>query len=1238
MKRLFCSEINRMAARGLAVSLLSAVGIISAQDLPPAAMEKIRRLSAAKLALSFEEQKLESNLYEAVQKMKGAGITRENAARRAVKITFPTPLLEIDASARLHLILRTTEITPALLSQLAALEFEVEATTANLPVTSNHQMISGWVPYDRIDDIAKLSPIFHIRPVDRPIAMTMAASGEVTSAGDAILRANVARSTFGVDGNGQKVGVLSLGVDHLANSQASADLPAMVEVINNRSRGDEGTAMLEIVHDLAPGAKLAYADAGSSQMDFANNINLLRALGCTVICDNIIYLLEPVYEDGIIAQTIDEVVNINNVVYTSAAGDWQLNHYEIDFRDDDQDSIHNFGPGDETFNMDLLANSTMQVMLQWNNQFGKAKDNYDLYLFGANTKDTLSISTNIQNGSDDPYEMVTYTNPNNSTIGVRVVVRKQAGEARRFTLFILGAGVTRFEPYLISDGVIFGHSGAQSCLAAGAISASDPSNDDIEPFSGHGPTRIYSYNADGNPINFVDRLKPDHAAIDGVETKVGRVGFFSNPFIGTSAATAHTAGIAALVRQGRPSLLANEIGELMNRTAIDLGAAGFDKVFGNGRIDALNALRAPSVTTNAATNITPTSVLLNGTANPNGLTTTVKFQFGLTMGYGSEIAATPSPVTGTSAVPVSATVTGLSPKTAYNYRVVATNSVGTTNGANQTFTTLPVPPSIAHTSPITQPEGQPITIDANITDDVGIASVELRYRRGGEASFTSTPMTLVSGSTYRGTIPAGVVDSRGVEYFIVATDLDNAQARRPVFPNIFSISIQVSKISNPTIQPSGSAATDYRLISVPLRLSDSSATAVLIDNLGAYDNAKWRLYDLGTRLPVSNKTPYIEVSQTGFFTPGKSLFLIVRDPNQRIDAGPGQSVKTDQEFRIALEPGHNFVATPFNFTIPASKLRLKSGGVITATTLQTYDQNWIRSDRLSPWEGYYLANNNATRDTLFVNPNLSPPIAANKTYIGGPMPLSGWRLRILASCAEARDDYNFAGLTRESEDVYDDNDLAEPPPIGEYVSVYFPHPEWQKPLSRFSDDMRSASNPNQKWRFVVESNITNEMVTLRFDGLKEIDAASAVFLVDEALQYKQNLRENAVYSYQPRRRESAKEFTLIVGKEDFISEQTATAQGAPENFVLEQNFPNPFNPETAIRFGLPQTSVVTIKIFDLAGHEVTTLLDRVELPAGRHQRVWDGRDAQGRAVVSGIYFCRLAAGSFAKTVKLTVMR
>jgi hypothetical protein len=115
-----------------------------------------------------------------------------------------------------------------------------------------------------------------------------------------------------------------------------------------------------------------------------------------------------------------------------------------------------------------------------------------------------------------------------------------------------------------------------------------------------------------------------------------------------------------------------------------------------------------------------------------------------------------------------------------------------------------------------------------------------------------------------------------------------------------------------------------------------------------------------------------------------------------------------------------------------------------------------------------------------------------------------------------------------------------------------------------------------------------------------------------------------------------------------VAEQTAAAQGVPEDFVLQQNFPNPFGmetrfgasgrSETAIHFGLPARSLVTIKIFDLAGHEVATLLDHADLLPGRHQRTWAGLDAQGRPVSNGIYFCQFIAGSFVRTIKMMIYR
>jgi len=110
---------------------------------------------------------------------------------------------------------------------------------------------------------------------------------------------------------------------------------------------------------------------------------------------------------------------------------------------------------------------------------------------------------------------------------------------------------------------------------------------------------------------------------------------------------------------------------------------------GGGVFQSVQSTLAPIVTTNPATKVASVFATLNGAVNPNSLSTTVKFQYDTTTSYGSEVPATPSPLTGSNAVSVSAAVTGISPNTMYHYRVVATNSAGTTNGADQTFLSYP---------------------------------------------------------------------------------------------------------------------------------------------------------------------------------------------------------------------------------------------------------------------------------------------------------------------------------------------------------------------------------------------------------------------------------------------------------------------------------------------------------------------------------------------------------------------
>ena len=166
------------------------------------------------------------------------------------------------------------------------------------------------------------------------------AAGPVNSEGDRAHNADTARQQFGVTGVGTKICALSDGIDSLATSQARGELPPGVDVIpGQEGDGDEGTAMLEIIHDLAPNASLGFASAFNSDASFADNIRKLRFdAGCDVIVDDVLYFKESPFQDWIIAQAVNDVT-ADGALYFSSAGnegnvaDDTSGHWEGDFVD-----------------------------------------------------------------------------------------------------------------------------------------------------------------------------------------------------------------------------------------------------------------------------------------------------------------------------------------------------------------------------------------------------------------------------------------------------------------------------------------------------------------------------------------------------------------------------------------------------------------------------------------------------------------------------------------------------------------------------------------------------------------------------------------------------------------------------------------------------------------------------------------------------------------------------------------
>jgi uncharacterized repeat protein (TIGR02543 family) len=404
--------------------------------------------------------------------------------------------------------------------------------------------------------------------------------------GDSLLKTDLVRAQTGVTGAGIKVGIISDGVDHWTTARDTGDLPSDLTVLSNSVGGDEGTAMLEIVYDMVPDADLYFHDCGSSTLDFNDAIDSLVSAGCNVICDDIGWIAQPFFEDGIVAQHVNSVLASHNIVYVSSAGNAGSDHYQGLYVNGG-DGFADFRNGSSSSNKYLYASvpagSSITVIMQWNDRFGSSSNDYDLYLFNANTMSLpsstglLAGSASTQDGNDDPLEGCTYTNTTGSSVNVAIVAQAYGGAAQKtLELYTYCDG----SAYVYTDNIvaadsIFGHPAVPDVIACGALAASSPST--IEYFSSLGPVTMVSGT----------RQKPDICGIDGVA--VTGAGGFPNPFYGTSASAPGIAAVAAILESRFPTKTPAQIKQLILNNTVDLGSTGYDNTYGYGRSDALAA-------------------------------------------------------------------------------------------------------------------------------------------------------------------------------------------------------------------------------------------------------------------------------------------------------------------------------------------------------------------------------------------------------------------------------------------------------------------------------------------------------------------------------------------------------------------------------------------------------------------------------------------------------------------------
>jgi len=596
---------------------------------------------------------ISSLIMKRISKMQSLGITREN-----VESVYPTsisdPLVKVDKSGNIQTYIYMENMDQENISKLESMDVKIEI------VNSKFNLIQAWVPFDKVEEVASLSFVRKITPPSYGILRT----GSVNSEGDMVMGSDDVRNMLGFDGTGVMVGVISDGVDNIEASHATGNLPDPDSItIGDPGSGDEGTALLEIIHDIAPGAKLAFSEGFGTSATFINSLNfLVNDADVDIIVDDIGFLNEPYFQDGMVAQAVEDAI-AKGVVYVSAAGNNADEHYQADYVDEtpgddpDGNNPHDFGVadgGNSDITMPILVGGTLitvnnfiVVVLQWNDPWGGSSNNYDLHLFDDEGNE-LRKSDDIQPiESQDPIEIVFFENNTPDFVTVNVVINRVSGSPRTLEMNFNGGIIVEEDFNVPSDGV-FGHPAVQNAISVGAVPATADFNlacssasgpNEVEDFSSQGPSTIF-LTPSGTPLPVPEqRQTPTIVAPDGIH--ITGVGDFGIPdgmggffFCGTSASAPHVAGVAALILSKNPNLtpiqVRNAIKDNADSLPLNLVASlsdnlvdtnAFSNISGFGRVDAFEAVESvpgvPTPTPSPSPSPTPTPTPTNSGGDGN---------------------------------------------------------------------------------------------------------------------------------------------------------------------------------------------------------------------------------------------------------------------------------------------------------------------------------------------------------------------------------------------------------------------------------------------------------------------------------------------------------------------------------------------------------------------------------------------------------------------------------------------
>jgi hypothetical protein len=472
----------------LLVCLLIGAGLTGTaftQDIDPSVQNQIQELMQEKDSRTPAQQKMSSRLVYALKADRGERLTSSIDA---------LPNADGGLNIQENGVLVDIQGAPS-----ADLESAITSSGGYVFRGSTSDVVHARVPLQQLESLAGRSDVAHIKAsavarlnssarmtrnplrsfLPRQLAFVIS-TGSLASQGMIAHSAGIARTQFGVDGTGVKVGVLSDSAEATAFLITTGDLPAdtvivqeIDQVINGGPGTSEGSAMMEIVHDMAPGAQLFFASAFNGEQSFADNIKALRhTYHCDVIVDDVSYSDEFAFQDGVIALAVDDVVADGAIYFSSAANSGNLTDgtsgtWEGDFVSGGAATaplpttytVNNFGGQ----NFNRLAAATLVLDLFWSDPIGGSTNDYDLFVLNSAGTTITGASTSIQNGTQDPVEEI-YTGSNFATNSRVVIAAKAGAQPRAMHLDTFGS-LLQFK----TSGSTHGHNGAPKAVTVAAV-------------------------------------------------------------------------------------------------------------------------------------------------------------------------------------------------------------------------------------------------------------------------------------------------------------------------------------------------------------------------------------------------------------------------------------------------------------------------------------------------------------------------------------------------------------------------------------------------------------------------------------------------------------------------------------------------------------------------------------------------------------------------------------------------